>query len=147
MATLKTQRNDGDVDAFLAAVPDPRRREDARAVLAMMREITGEEPAMWGSSIVGFGSVRYRNTSGKDAEWPAIGLSPRKQALTLYLMDGFEDRRDLLDRLGAHTTGKSCLYVKRLDALDETVLRELISASVAQVRGSQRPDPEPPGGS
>jgi hypothetical protein len=134
MTGLKTQRTDADVDTFLSGVPDPRRREDARAVVAMMREITGEEPAMWGTSIVGFGTIRYRNSTGKEAEWPAIGLSPRKQALTLYLMDGFEDRRDLLGRLGAHTTGKACLYVKRLDALDEGVLRELISASVAQVR-------------
>lgn len=134
MAAPKTQRNDNDVEAFLSAVPDVRRRDDARAVVSMMREITGEDPAMWGTSIIGFGALRYRTKSGQEADWMAVGLSPRKSALTLYLMDGFEDRRDLLDRLGPHTTGRSCLYLKRLDAVDHDVLRQLITESVEQVR-------------
>lgn len=134
MAAPKTLRNDGDVEAFLSAVTDARRRDDAREVVAMMREITGEEPAMWGSSIVGFGTLRYRTKSGQEADWMVTGLSPRKQALTVYLMDGFDRRADLLDRLGPHTTGRSCLYLKRLDVVDHDVLRELIRSSFEQVR-------------
>lgn len=137
MAAPKTQRNDGDVEAFLSSVADPRRREDAREVVAMMREVTGEEPAMWGTSIVGFGTFWYRpggRSTGQETEWMVTGLSPRKQALTVYLMDGFDHRADLLDRLGPHTTGRSCLYLKRLDAIDREALRELIRASYQQVR-------------
>ena len=134
VAELKTQRNDGDVEAFLADIPDERRRADARAVCALMTELSGEPPALWGSSLVGFGSYAYTYASGQSGEWFAVGFAPRKQALTLYLMDGFGDYEELLARLGPHKTGKSCLHVKRLDDVDEDVLRELISRSLAHVR-------------
>jgi hypothetical protein len=134
VAELKTQRNDGDVEAFLAAIPDERRRADARAVCALMSELSGEPPVLWGSSLVGFGSYAYTYASGRSGEWFAVGFAPRKQALTLYLMDGFGDYDALLARLGPHKTGKSCLHIKRLDEVDEDVLRELIARSLAHVR-------------
>jgi hypothetical protein len=129
MAENKTKPTDADVDAFIDAVDSERRREEARTVLALMRDITGEEPAMWGPSIVGFGSVHYRYESGREGDMPAAGFSPRKGALTVYLDIGFDDQTDLLDRLGPHTTGKSCLYIKRLDAVDLDILRELVETS------------------
>lgn len=139
MAEPKTQRNDADVGAFLASVADPRRRADAQAVCALMTEVTGERPEMWGTSIVGFGSMRIRYADGRIAEWPVLGLSPRKQNLTLYLMDGFDEHADRLARLGPHTLGRSCLYLKRLDAVDQEVLRELLEASMAASRANEPP--------
>jgi hypothetical protein len=134
MAELKTQRNDGDVRTFLDSVPDETRRSDAIAVCALMEEITGEPPVMWGSSIVGFGTYRYRSGAGREAEWFVVGFSPRKQNLTLYLMDGFGDHAALLDRLGKHSTGKACLYLRRLSDADPDALRALIERSVEHVR-------------
>ncbi len=133
MAELKTTRNDASVDAFLDAVPDPRRRDDARAVCALMTEATGEAPAMWGDSIVGFGSHRLRYASGRELDWPIVGFSPRKSATTVYLTEGFDGYGALLARLGKHTTGTSCLYLTSLDGVDQDVLRELVSRSVASV--------------
>jgi hypothetical protein len=130
MAEPKTKRNDGDVATFLASVPDPGRRADAEAVCELMAEVTGEPPTMWGAAIVGFGSKHYRYASGREGDWPVVGLSPRKQSLTLYLMDGFDHHGDLLDQLGKHSLGKSCLYIKRLSDVDVSVLRRLVEASV-----------------
>ena len=134
MAELKTKANDGDVEAFLASVEDDGRRQDARDVLALMADVTGEEPRMWGDSIVGFGTYTYRYASGRTGEWMATGFSPRKQALTLYIMSGFEGYDAFMDRLGTYKTGKSCLYVKRLDDVDLEVLRALIAASVESIQ-------------
>lgn len=134
MAEPKTKRTDASVAAFLEAVEDPRRREDARAVLALMKRITGEEPRMWGPSIVGFGSYTYTYASGQTGDWPIAGFSPRKQALTLYLMPGFEKDAALLKRLGKHKTGKSCLYLNRLADVDAGVLEELVRRSVERMR-------------
>jgi len=108
-----TQPGPGDVRAFLDAVPDERRRADALAALDLMSAVTGAEPVMWGSSMVGFGTQRYTTADGKRREWFAVGLSPRKAALTLYGLTYYESNQDLLDRLGPHTTGKGCLYVER----------------------------------
>jgi hypothetical protein len=130
VAELKTKPTGEDVAAFLDAVPDVRRRDDARAVCALLREVTGQEPRMWGSSIVGFGDTHYRYASGHEGDTFVVGLSPRKAALTVYVMDGFEGREELLSRLGRHSTGKGCLYVKRLADVDLVVLRELLTASV-----------------
>jgi hypothetical protein len=135
MAELKTRRNDESVAAFLATVADPRRRADAEAACALMAEATGAEPAMWGSAIVGFGVYHYRYASGREGDWPAVGLSPRKQALTLYVSAGFDGYRDLLDRLGPHTTGKSCLYLKRLADVDQDVLKALVAAGFRHLDG------------
>ena len=134
MSELKTRQNDGDVDAYLDSVENPRRREDALRVLALMREITGEAPRMWGSSIVGFGSYHYTYASGREGDWPVVGFAPRKQNLVLYIMPGFAGYEALLARLGKHRTGKSCLYVNRLDDIDPDVLEELVRESVADMK-------------
>ena len=134
MAELKTRPTDASVEAFLDAVEDERKRSDARVVAGMMAEITGATGVMWGSSIVGFGSYHYRYASGREGDFLETGFSPRKRALTLYVMAGFSEYDDLLGRLGKHTTGKSCLYVKRLSDIDLDVLRELLERSVAHIR-------------
>ena len=99
----------------------------------MMRRVTGKRGRMWGTSIVGFGRYRYANSAGRDFEWPLTGFSPRKQAMTIYLMSGC-DGLDRLDELGPHRTGKSCLYIKRLADVDESVLEKLVRASVRAMR-------------
>ena len=120
-----------DVDAFLEAVPDANRRADANALLELMRSVTGEPPVMWGPSIVGFGSYHYRYESGRTGDAPLAGFSPRKANLVVYLVGGFEDRYPkLLEQLGPHKTGKSCLYLKRLGDVDLDVLRQLIERSM-----------------
>lgn len=138
MAEPKTRPTDADVDAFLAAVADERRREDAQDVCALMREVTGAEPVMWGDAIVGFGSQHLRYASGRELDWFVVGLSPRKQQLTLYLMDGFEEHTDTLARLGPHSLGRSCLYIKRLEVVDRTVLRQLIEDSWQRATSDER---------
>ena len=139
MAELKTKKNEASVDAFLRGIPDPKQREDAFRVMELMREITGEEPKMWGSSIVGFGSYLYKYPSGREGEWFLTGFSPRRGNLTLYLMQGFDQFRPLLQRLGKFKTGKSCLYIKRLADVDLTTLGELVRATVAYLTMAQRP--------
>jgi hypothetical protein len=124
-----TQPTDADVTAFLDGVADERRRDDARAVVAVMRDVTGAPPQMWGTTTIGFGRQPYRTADGKEREWFAIGLAPRKAALTLYGLTYYGTNTDLLERLGPHTTGKGCLYVKRLDAVDREVLTELVRRS------------------
>ncbi|HLT11212.1 MAG TPA: DUF1801 domain-containing protein [Micromonosporaceae bacterium] len=135
MAELKTTRTTASVADFLASVPDEQRRADATAVCDLMREVTGAEPEMWGTSIVGFGSYRYRYATGREGDWPAIGLSPRKQNLTIYISEGFDTYGELLGRLGKHTTGKSCLYIRRLSDVDLDVLRELVAAGFRHLNG------------
>jgi len=135
MAELKTQRTDASVADFLAGVENDTRREDAQAVCALMTEVTGEQPAMWGTSIVGFGSYEYRYGSGQRGVWPAVGLSPRKQSLTVYIAEGFDGHAELLRRIGRHSTGKSCLYLPRLSDVDLEVLRELVRQGFGQLNG------------
>ena len=134
MAALKTRPGDASVEAFLNAVDDDGRREDAWRVLAMMQEATQEQPRMWGDRIVGFGSYHYTYASGREGDWPLTGLSPAKRHLTLYIMPGFDDYRGLLASLGKHRTGKSCLYVNRLQDIDMRVLEDLVRRSVADMR-------------
>lgn len=131
MAENKTVATDADPHAFLATVTPERRRRDAGRVLDLMQRVTGEPPVMWGPSIVGFGSVRYTYASGRTGDWPPVAFSPRKTALTLYLMDGVEAHADELAALGPHTVGKGCLYVKDLDAVDAAVLERIVAASWA----------------
>ncbi len=141
MAELKTQRNDADVSRFLAAVPDAQKRADAEALMAIMERVTGETAAMWGGSIVGFGSYRYHYESGRSGDWMATGFSPRKAALTIYIMQGFSPHEDLMKRLGRYKTGRSCLYIKRLSDVDLAVLEELIARSYRYIRENY-PDAE-----
>jgi hypothetical protein len=131
----KTRPTDADVGAFLEAIPDQRRRDEARTVCRLMQEVTGEVPVLWGTGIVGFGRVGLRYASGRELDWPVTGFSPRKTATTIYLMDGFEERLDLLARLGPHSTGKSCLYLKRLSDIDLDVLKALIAESARHMAG------------
>ena len=135
MAELKTQRTDASVAEFLAGVDNPTRREDAQAVCALMTEVTGEQPAMWGTSIVGFGSYEYHSVSGRSGVWLTVGFSPRKQSLTVYIAEGLAAHADLLSRLGRHSTGKGCLYLPRLSDVDLDVLRELVRQGFDQVNG------------
>jgi len=134
MAELKTRPTAASVKEFLDGIADERRRRECRAVAKLMREVTGEKPRMWGPSIVGYGSYTYRYESGRSGEWFLTGFSPRKTSLTLYIMAGFARHAALMKRLGRHTTGKSCLYLRRLEDVDLEVLRELVRESVAFVR-------------
>lgn len=136
MAELKTKPSDDSVEAFLNSVEDDQKREDAFALLALMKEVTGEDPTMWGDSIVGFGSYHYRYASGREGDWFLTSFSPRKRNLTLYIMAGFEEYDDLLARLGKFKTGKSCLYLKRLEDVNVGVLRELVRQSAEHVAAS-----------
>ena len=134
MAELKTKPTKASVEKFLNQVPDEMRREDCFKVAKMMEEITGEKPQMWGPSIVGFGSYHYKYSSGQEGDWPITGFSPRKQDLTLYIMPGFAEQRDLMTQLGKHRTGKSCLYIKRLSDVHVPTLKKIIRDSVKQMR-------------
>lgn len=135
MAELKTQKNDASVTDFLNGV-DEKRREDCFALVELMEEVTGAAAQMWGTSIVGFGSYHYKYASGKEGDWMLVGFSPRKQNLTLYIMSGFEEYDGLLAKLGKHSTGKSCLYIKRLADVDMDVLRQLVAASVEHMKAT-----------
>ena len=139
MAELKTKPTKISVASFVAKIADERKRADAKALIAMMKDATKSEPVMWGSSIVGFGSYSYAYASGQTGDWPIIGLSPRKQNLTVYIMPGFEEFGDLLGKLGPHTTGKSCLYIKRLSDIDVPTLKKLIVKSVAKMKAKSKP--------
>lgn len=136
MPALKTQKNDASVEAFLESVDPEKRREDSKVILKMMREVTGDEPSMWGASIIGFGSYRYKYADGRENAWFQTGFSPRKQNLTLYIMPGFDRYKELLARLGKFKTGKSCLYINKLEDVDFDVLRELVKESVKVMAAS-----------
>lgn len=134
MAELKTKKTTASVADFLDAVEPEERRRDCTAVAAMMKRATKASPRMWGPSIVGFGDLRYTGSSG-DVEWFVAGFSPRKKDLTLYLMSGIDRHPRLMKKLGTYTTGKSCLYIRRLADVDPQVLQALIDESVATVKG------------
>jgi hypothetical protein len=129
MAEPKTRPTDVPVADFIAAVDNPRRRADAEVMQALLTEVTGEAPVMWGPSIIGYGCYR-----GPTGDWPRIGFSPRKAQLVLYVMGDFDAREALIARLGKVSTKGGCLYINRLDAVDEGVLRELVTASLAHMR-------------
>src|SRR5215510_6952668 len=135
MAEPKTQKTQASVPEFLAAVSDEARRQDARALSELMTEETGVEPTMWGTAIVGFGEYTYHYGSGRQGCWPAVGFSPRKQNLTVYVSTGFDGYGPLLERLGRHTTAKRCLYLPRLSEVDDAVMRELIRSAFVALNG------------
>ena len=130
MAGLKTRETGASVDAFLDRVSNDKRRRDALVVKDMMARVTGCAPKMWGSSLVGFGSYRYKYASGRENKFFITGFSPRKQALTIYIMPGFGQYEALMARLGKYKTGKSCLYVNNLEDVDLPTLEQLIRLSV-----------------
>jgi len=137
MAELKTKKNDASVKEFIDAIPDVQKREDSRALLQIMKQVTKKQPKMWGTSIVGFGSYHYKYASGREGDWPVTAFSPRKQDLTLYIMSGFSGKAGLMAKLGKHKTGKACLYLKRLSDVDSAVLKKLIEESVKQMGKTQ----------
>ena len=128
--TIKTKKNNASVKSFVDAVSLKSRQQDCRTVMKMMREITGKNPKMWGTSIIGYDAYKYTNTTGIENEWPIVGLSPRKNDLTIYIMPGFDEYEDMLAELGKHSIGKSCLYIKKLSDINIEELRKLISESV-----------------
>ena len=129
-AELKTKLNDASVEDFLNTVSDEQIRADCFEITKLMKQVTKAEPKMWGSSIVGFGSYHYKGASGREGDWMLVGFSPRKQNLTLYIMAGFDRYDELMKKLGKFSTGKSCLYIKKLADVDKKVLKELVSESV-----------------
>jgi hypothetical protein len=134
MGELKTKQNDASVEAYLSAIEDADRRDDCRTLTAIMRRVTGYEPKMWGSGIVGFGSYHYTYESGHEGDACLAGFSSRKAEISLYLMPGLQAKETLLAALGKHKAGKGCLYIKRVSDIDVRVLEKLIRESVAELR-------------
>ena len=133
MAESKTTKSDRSVEAFIESLDDDRKREESHRLVTLMQEVTGHEPAMWGESIIGFGTYHYRYASGREGDWMLTGFSPRKRALSIYVMCGFSGHEAMMARLGRHKTGKSCLYVNKLDDIDLEVLEELLRASITSL--------------
>jgi len=136
MSELKTRPTDRKVSQFIDAVEPDQKRQDCWTIVEMMRTVTGAEPVLWGSSIVGFGTYTYVNTTKKPADWPITGFSPRKANLTVYVMPGFSNYESLMARLGKHSMGKSCLYIKKLADIDFDVLEEIIRRSVRDMKAA-----------
>ena len=134
MSGLKTQPNNLSVDDFIDAVESEQKRDDSRLLIKIMQEITGEEPVMWGASIVGFGNYHYKYDSGREGDWMLAGFSPRKQNMTVYMMGGFENQDVLLAKIGKVKSSVGCLYVKKLADIDLEVLKEMITLSVETVK-------------
>jgi len=130
MAENKTQPTTADVPAFLNAVGHPIRCADALALDTLFQEVTGWQPRLWGSSIVGYGQYHYRYASGREGDFLAIGFAPRKANLSVYIMPGYQDYGAILSRLGKHKTGKACLYINKLADIDLAVLADLIRAGL-----------------
>lgn len=132
---LKTKKNKKSVASFIQAVPDPERRKDAKELLQLMKEVTGEAPAMWGTSIIGFGTYHYKSErSQQEGDWPLTGFSPRKAALSVYIMPGYRDYGALLKKLGPHKMGRSCLYIKRLSDIHKPTLKKIVAEGVRYMR-------------
>ena len=138
MAELKTKVNNASVDKYLKSIKDKRVRDDCYKTMEIMQKATKSEAKMWGTSIIGFGSYHYKYASGREGDWMLTGFSPRKQNLTLYIMPGFEEYDSLMKDLGKHTTGKSCLYIKKLDDVDKKVLKKLVAQSVKKMKQSNK---------
>lgn len=134
MAEQKTKPTNVSIGDFINTVEDETKRDDSYSLLKIMKEVTGEEAVMWGPSIIGFGNYHYKYPTGTEGDWMLTGFSPRKQALTLYIMAGFTNYDDLLSKLGKYKHGKSCLYVKKLEDVDEKILRKLIASSIEAIK-------------
>jgi len=134
MAEPKTKKSKASVAAFLNAIEDKQKKSDAKKIAAMMRKATGSRARMWGTSMVGYGSYHYTYASGREGDWMLVGFSPRKQNLVVYIMPGFKDFAVLMKKLGKYKTGKSCLYINKLEDVDESILQKLINRSVILMR-------------
>jgi hypothetical protein len=137
MAELKTRPTGASVAKFLNSIEDEGRRKDCKAITAIMQKATRSKPKMWGPAIVGFGDYHYKSGSGREGDWFQAGFSPRKQALTLYLMGGYPKDADTAKKLGKFKTGGSCLYIKRLDDVHLPTLRSLIAQSLKRIRAAR----------
>jgi hypothetical protein len=134
MAEMKTKETRASVADFIASVPDARKRADAKTLLRIMKRVTGQPARMWGPSLVGFDRYHYKYESGREGDWFVAGFSPRTAALTLYIMPGFEPFKTLMARLGKYKTGRSCLYIRKLDDVDMDVLEQLIRESYTYMK-------------
>jgi len=134
MAELKTKANKASVDKFIRSIKDEQKLDDCTKLLMLMRKATKADPQMWGPTIVGFGNYHYKYATGREGDWFLTGFSPRKQNITIYIMPGFEEYDSLLKKLGKHSIGKSCLYIKKLADVDERILVELITKSVKKMK-------------
>ena len=135
MSELKTQVNDASAEDFVQSVPDETKRKDSQELLKLFSKVTGEQPKMWGSSIVGYGKYHYKSErSRQEGDWMMTGFSPRKQNLTLYIMNGFGEYGDLLKKLGKHKVSVGCLYINKLADVDLTVLEQLVAKSYAAMK-------------
>jgi hypothetical protein len=134
MAENKTKPTKRSVMAFINGIDDKQKRADVKTVAVLMRKATGARATMWGPGIVGYGQYHYQYASGREGDFMLTGFSPRKQALTVYIIPGFKPFDSMMKKLGKYKTGKSCLYIKRLSDVDESVLERLISASVKHMR-------------
>lgn len=142
MAEAKTKPTPKDPIEFINTIESEKKREDSLAILNLMQDVMGEPPVMWGASIIGFGSYTYQYASGRTGDWMLTGFSPRKQNLTLYIMAGFDNYGTLMSKLGKFKTGKSCLYIKKLEDIDTDVLRDLVKQSADHVAKTNAPDAE-----
>jgi len=133
VAELKTKKNEASVTGFINAIEDEDKRKDSLAILKLMKQVTKKTPKMWGGSIIGFGDYHYKYASGREGDWFAAGFSPRKQNLALYLTGGLDQHKALLKKLGKHTTGKGCLYIKKLDDVNVNILKELIAQAAQEL--------------
>lgn len=134
MTDLKTQATNASAEVFLNSIEHAQRKADGLKLLQLFREETGEEPVMWGPSIIGFGKMTYRNSSGKEMEWFPVGFSPRKQSLSIYIMLSNEDLEPFLSKLGKHKKAKGCLYINKLADIDEKIFRQMIRTSISLIQ-------------
>ena len=130
MVELKTRPTDASVKEFLESIEHPTRKTDGFELLQIMKDVTREEPVMWGTSIIGFGAYHYKYASGREADWLKVGFSPRKRSLTVYLAPGLDDIENLREELGKHRVGKGCLYINKLSDVNIDVLKKIIKKSI-----------------
>jgi hypothetical protein len=140
MAELKTKVTEASVNKFVDSLADEAKRKDSHSLFEMMQKATQNEAKMWGDSIVGFGDYHYVGKSGREGDWFLAGFSPRKQTLTLYMLGGWEQHDELLAKLGKYSLGKGCLYIKRLDDVDVSVLNKLIVEAVVRAKKQAQAD-------
>ncbi len=134
MGGIKTHQTDDSVDAFIRAIADEARREDCLTLLALMQRATGEEPRVWSSGVIGFGTYHYKSSSGQEGDWFPVGFASRKAALTVYLGLELDSLAELLATLGKYKTGKGCIYIKRLSDVDPGALERLVAEAYAHVK-------------
>ena len=134
MAELKTKETKLSVTKFIGKVEDDQKRQDLQAILKLMKQVTKEEPKIWGDSMIGFGHFHYISDSGREGDWFLTGFSPRKQNLTIYITPGFDKYESLMKQLGKHKTSKGCLYIKKLEDVDMKVLKQLIKQSYQDMK-------------